>query len=59
MKQTKLPYGLSDFKRVKEEDYYYIDKSSFIEKIEKEIREEKRVERRREYETKKNTLWIE
>jgi len=43
MKQTKLPYGLSDFKRVKEEDYYYIDKSSFIEKIEKEIREEKRV----------------
>ena len=34
MKQTKLPYGLSDFKRVKEEDYYYIDKSSFIEKIE-------------------------
>ena len=34
MKQTKLPYGLSDFKRVKEENYYYIDKSSFIEKIE-------------------------
>lgn len=34
MKKTKLPYGLSDFRRVKEEDYYYIDKSSFIEKIE-------------------------
>ena len=33
---TKLPYGLSDFKRVLEEDYYYIDKTRFIEKIERE-----------------------
>ena len=33
---TKLPYGLSDFKRVLEEDYYYIDKTRFIENIERE-----------------------
>ncbi len=32
--RVKLPYGLSDFKRVKTEDYYYIDKTRFIEKIE-------------------------
>ena len=36
MNQTKLPYGLSDFKRVKEENWYYIDKTNFIEKIENE-----------------------
>ncbi|MEA3314253.1 MAG: AAA family ATPase [Campylobacterota bacterium] len=34
MRLKKLPYGLSDFKRVLEEDYFYIDKTSFIEKIE-------------------------
>lgn len=34
--KKKLPYGLSDFKRVKIEDFYYIDKTSFIEKIEDE-----------------------
>ncbi|MFP4332938.1 MAG: AAA family ATPase [Campylobacterales bacterium] len=33
---TKLPYGLSDFKRVLEEDWYYIDKTRFIEIIENE-----------------------
>ncbi|CAA6813887.1 MAG: Unknown protein [uncultured Sulfurovum sp.] len=33
---TKLPYGLSDFRRVRTEDYYYIDKTKFIEKIEQE-----------------------
>ncbi|MEA2027974.1 MAG: AAA family ATPase, partial [Campylobacterota bacterium] len=32
----KLPYGLSDFRRVIEENWYYIDKTNFIEKIEKE-----------------------
>ncbi len=32
--QTKLPYGLSDFRRVREENYYYIDKTNFIAKIE-------------------------
>ncbi len=36
MKQKKLPYGLSDFKRGKTENYYYFDKTSFIEKIENE-----------------------
>ncbi|MEA1955477.1 MAG: AAA family ATPase, partial [Campylobacterota bacterium] len=34
--KKKLPYGLSDFKRVLQEDYYYIDKTSFIEHIEDE-----------------------
>ena len=29
-----LPYGVSDFRRVKLENYYYIDKTSFIPKIE-------------------------
>ncbi len=32
--QAKLPYGLSDFKRVTTEDYYYIDKTKFIQAIE-------------------------
>jgi hypothetical protein len=32
----KIPYGLSDFKRVLEEDYLYIDKTSFIHDIEDE-----------------------
>ena len=30
---TKLPYGLSDFRRIIEEKYYYIDKTNFIEEI--------------------------
>ena len=29
-----LPYGISDFRRVKLENYYYIDKTHFIPKIE-------------------------
>ena len=33
---TKLPYGLSDFRRIRTEDYYYIDKTKFIEQIEEE-----------------------
>ncbi len=32
----KIPYGLSDFKRVLEENYYYIDKTKFIKNIEDE-----------------------
>ena len=32
----KVPYGLSDFKRVKTENWYYIDKTRFIEEIENE-----------------------
>ncbi|RLA71420.1 MAG: hypothetical protein DRG30_08540 [Epsilonproteobacteria bacterium] len=34
MHPTKLPYGLSDFKRVTMENYYYIDKTKFIKDIE-------------------------
>ncbi|MEO1954526.1 MAG: AAA family ATPase [Campylobacterales bacterium] len=34
MKQKKIPYGLSDFKRVKTENYYYIDKTRFIPLVE-------------------------
>ncbi len=29
----KLPIGLSDFKEVREEDYYYVDKSLFIKEV--------------------------
>ncbi|MBN2783018.1 MAG: AAA family ATPase, partial [Campylobacterales bacterium] len=31
---TKLPYGLSDFKRVNQEGYFYVDKTNFIKDIE-------------------------
>ena len=30
----KLPYGISDYERLIENDYYYIDKTMYIEKIE-------------------------
>ncbi|SFV61613.1 hypothetical protein MNB_SV-6-1000 [hydrothermal vent metagenome] len=30
----KIPYGISDFKRLKTEDYYFVDKTNYIEKIE-------------------------
>ena len=30
----KLPYGISDYERLIENDYYYIDKTEYIEKIE-------------------------
>ena len=30
----KLPYGISDFKRLKEEDFYFVDKTKFIEILE-------------------------
>ena len=36
MKKKKIPYGLSDFKRIKTENYYYIDKTHFLEKLEDE-----------------------
>ena len=29
-----LPYGMSDFRDVKLENYYYVDKTHFIPKIE-------------------------
>jgi len=31
-----LPYGLSDFRRIKLENYYYVDKTHFIPKIEEQ-----------------------
>ncbi len=31
----KIPYGLTDFNRIREELYYYIDKTSFLPKLEK------------------------
>ena len=34
MKLKKLPYGLTDFKRIQIENYYYVDKTSFILDIE-------------------------
>jgi len=30
----KIPYGLSDFKRINTQNYYYIDKTKFIKEIE-------------------------
>jgi len=36
MKKRKIPYGLSDFKRIKTENWYYIDKTHFLEKLENE-----------------------
>jgi len=31
----KIPYGLADFKRIKTENYYFVDKTKFIENLEK------------------------
>lgn len=30
----KIPYGLADYKRIKEEGFYFVDKTHFIEKLE-------------------------
>ena len=30
----RIPYGISDFRRIVEEKYYYVDKTCFIERIE-------------------------
>jgi len=30
----KIPYGISDYARISSENYYYVDKTSFFEKIE-------------------------
>ena len=32
MKQ--IPYGITDFSRIQKENYYYVDKTMFIKKIE-------------------------
>jgi hypothetical protein len=34
MVKKKLPYGLSDFKSLREQEYLYIDKTQYIEKLE-------------------------
>ena len=34
MKQIKIPYGIADFKRLREEEYIYVDKTPYIEKLE-------------------------
>ena len=33
----KLPYGISDYERLIEDEYYYVDKTSYIEKLEKTV----------------------
>ena len=30
----KLPYGISDYERLIENEYYYVDKTMYIEKLE-------------------------
>lgn len=35
MQYTKIPYGISDFGSLREEDYLYIDKTNYIEILEK------------------------
>ena len=30
----KLPYGISDYERIQEDGYYYVDKTSYIERLE-------------------------
>ena len=34
MTMKKLPYGISDYERIVENNYYYIDKTMYIEKLE-------------------------
>ncbi len=34
----KLPIGLSDFKELIEENYYYFDKTNFIDEVIKDVR---------------------
>ncbi|PCJ16775.1 MAG: 9-O-acetyl-N-acetylneuraminate esterase, partial [Candidatus Cloacimonadota bacterium] len=34
MKKLKIPYGVGNYKTLVEEDYYFVDKTSFIEKLE-------------------------
>ena len=30
----KVPYGIMDFRRIREEGYYYVDKTSYIRRME-------------------------
>ena len=34
MQRKKIPYGLSDYKRIKSENYYFVDKTKYIQKLE-------------------------
>ena len=34
--ELKVPYGISDFRKIREENYLFIDKTQYIEKLEKE-----------------------
>lgn len=34
MEKIKIPYGISDYKRIVEENYIYVDKTMYIEKLE-------------------------
>ena len=34
MKLKKIPYGLSDYKLIKSENYYFVDKTKYIEILE-------------------------
>lgn len=34
MATKRIPYGISDFRRIAEENYYYVDKTRFIERVE-------------------------
>ena len=34
MENIKIPYGISDYKRIREENYIYIDKTQYIKKLE-------------------------
>ena len=30
----KIPYGISDYKKLKEQGFYYVDKTNYLEKLE-------------------------
>lgn len=34
MGRKKIPYGISDYKKIKKEQYVYVDKTNFIEELE-------------------------
>ena len=34
MATKRIPYGITDFRRIAEENYYYVDKTRFIERVE-------------------------
>lgn len=34
MARRKIPYGISDYKKIKKEQYVYVDKTRFIEILE-------------------------